>query len=118
MLALVKKPHTELSISGKGAAEILDLIRSRYNVQIISSSKVEDESVLINDTDWWKSSGKNRVLAGARIRKGITQKRLAELTGIRQSVISEYESGKRKMTQKAAAKFAEVLDTYPEKFLS
>ena len=50
--------------------------------------------------------------------KGLTQKQLAEAVGIRQTVLSEYENGKRRITPKMAEKFARALNTYPEKFLS
>ena len=57
------------------------------------------------------------MLAGARLKAGLTQKQLAAETGIRQSVISEYENGRRRMTMRAARKFAAVLNTVPEKFM-
>ncbi|MBO4303535.1 MAG: helix-turn-helix transcriptional regulator [Lentisphaeria bacterium] len=75
-----------------------------------------EKLVNINDTDWWQEN-KHRVLAGARLKAGLTQKQLADKTGIRQSVISEYENGKRRMTMKMARKFASALHTFPEKFM-
>ena len=53
-----------------------------------------------------------------RLERGLTQKQLAETVGIRQTVLSEYENGKRRITPKMAEKFAKALNTYPEKFLS
>ena len=119
MLAVVKTPRTEISLSGEGVSEILDFIRTRFPVQVIDvpQETEDDEFVNINDTDWWKNH-KYRVLAGARLKVGMTQKRLAELTGVRQSIISEYENGKRRISRKAAEKFAVALETFPEKFLA
>lgn len=56
------------------------------------------------------------MLRGARVRLNITQKELAEKTGIKQSRISEYEKDKRPIPQDAAVKFANVLKTVPEHF--
>ena len=119
MLALVKTPHTEIVLNGDGAQEIIDLLRSRFSVQILNppdSLPDDEELVNINDTDWWKNHA-HRALAGARLKAGLTQKQLAEKTGLRQTVISEYENGRRRMTMKTARKFAAALDTFPEKFM-
>ena len=119
MLALVKTPHTEIVLNGDGAQEIIDLLRSRFPVQILTPSDSlpdDEELVNINDTDWWRKR-KHYVLAGARLKAGLTQKQLAAKTGIRQTVISEYENGKRRMTMRVARKFAAALNTFPEKFM-
>lgn len=115
MLALVKTPHTEIVLNGDGAQEIIDLLRSRFTVQVLNPAE-DEELVSINDTDWWRDHA-HRVLAGARLKAGLTQKQLAEKTGLRQTVISEYENGKRRMTMKMARKFAAALGTFPEKFV-
>ena len=122
MLALVKAPHTEieLSFNGSGIAEFLDFLKSHYSVKVVSEAKVTDpdeELIDIEDSEFWKRN-KHRVLTGARLHRGITQKQLSERTGIRQSIISEYEKGKRKITPKVAQRLAKALDTYPEKFIS
>lgn len=122
MLAVVKMPHTdtEMVLNGDGSAEIIDFLRSRFSVQVLNPVESlpddEDELIDINETDWWKKN-KHRVLAGARLKIGLTQKQLAETVGIRQTVLSEYENGKRRITPKMAEKFAKALNTYPEKFL-
>jgi len=122
MLALVKAPHTEieLSFNGSGVEEFLNFLKTHYNVNIVSESKAVDsdeELIDIEDSEFWKRN-KHRVLTGARLRSGITQRQLSEKAGIRQSIISEYEKGKRKITPQAAQKLAKALDTYPEKFIS
>jgi len=43
------------------------------------------------------------------LRKGLTQKQLAELTGISQRHISELETGKRPLGKERAKRLAEVL---------
>ena len=125
MLAVVKTPHTELSVNGEGTEQILAWLRQKYRVEVFSSApkivdrEVDDgnEPVDINDTAWWGKMRK-RLLAGFRLKAGLTQKRLAELSGIRQTVISEYENGKRPLTMAAALKLAPPLSVEPEKLLT
>jgi hypothetical protein len=50
-------------------------------------------------------------LKGARIKEGLTQKKLAVMTGIRQHHISEMENYKRAIGRKNAIKFAKALKT-------
>ncbi len=121
MLAVVKKPHTEIALHGAGTSQILEILRKNFKVEILdvdtSSVNDDNEAVELESTDWWKNN-KYRVLAGARHKIDMTQKELAELSGIRQSVISEYERGKRRVTLKAAIKLAVVLNTTPEHLMA
>ena len=119
MLAVVKKPHTEIALHGSGADQILELLRKTFTVQVldVATDDNADDSVDIKTTDWWKNN-RHRVLAGARHKIAMSQKQLAEASGIRQSVISEYECGKRHITPKAASKLAKVLNTTPERLLT
>ncbi len=118
MLEVVRVRHTEIVLSGIDTAEIIECLRSRFPVEVLRTAEpVDDELIDINETDWWKNN-KHRVLAGARLKAGLTQKKLAEVVGIRQTVLSEYENGKRKVTPKMAEKFAVALNTYPEKFIT
>jgi ribosome-binding protein aMBF1 (putative translation factor) len=117
MLAVVKKPHTEIALHGAGASQVLEFLRKQFTVEIldVDTSSVEDdgdELVDIRETDFWKQN-KHMALAGARHKINMTQKVLAERSGMRQTVISEYESGKRTMTLRAATKLAAVLNTTP-----
>jgi plasmid maintenance system antidote protein VapI len=56
-------------------------------------------------------------LAGSRLKEGMTQKRLSELTGIPQSHISEMENGKRPIGKKRAKILAKVLNVGYKVFL-
>lgn len=70
MLALVKKPHIELSIHGEHTAELVDWIRKKYEIAVLAEEP-EDEFVSIESTEYWKEMEKNRVgnlLVGARLR--------------------------------------------------
>jgi hypothetical protein len=68
MLALVKKPHIELSIQGEHVSELVAWIRKKYDVAVLADEP-EDGFVSIESTEYWKEMEKNRVgnlLAGAR----------------------------------------------------
>lgn len=121
MLAVVEKPHTEIALHGAGASQILELLRKKFTVKVLDvdtgSVNNNDESVEIRSTDWWKNN-KHKVLAGARHKIDMSQKELADASGIRQSVISEYECGKRRITARAAEKLAAKLKTSPERLMS
>ncbi|OEU64506.1 MAG: transcriptional regulator [Desulfobacterales bacterium S5133MH16] len=56
-------------------------------------------------------------LAGSRVKEGLTQKQLSELTGIPQSHISEMENGKRPIGKKRAKILAKALDVGYKIFL-
>ena len=56
-------------------------------------------------------------LKGARVKEGITQNQLAEMTGVKQHHISEMENHKRSIGKKNAKKFAEVLNMNYKVFL-
>jgi len=60
----------------------------------------------------WNSGGVS--IRGGRGKEGLTQKQLAELTGIAQHHISEMENGKRPIGKETARKLAAALNIdYP-----
>lgn len=56
-------------------------------------------------------------LKGARLKEAITQKQLAEMTGVKQHHISEMENHKRSIGKKNAMKFAKALNIHYKVFL-
>ncbi len=113
MLAVVRKPHTEITLSGAGANAVLEILRRNFAVEIVDA---DHDTVPVRETDWWNAN-RHRCLAGARHKAGLTQKQLAERTGIRQSTISEYERGKRSLSLKAATRLAKALGTTPDRLM-
>jgi plasmid maintenance system antidote protein VapI len=74
----------------------------------------------IEDTDFYKEMELNRagnLLEAARIKADMSQKQLAEAIGIRQTMVSEFENGRRKVTRKMAGRFSKVLKVKAERFL-
>lgn len=76
-----------------------------------------DELVPIESTDYWREMESNRVgnlLAGARLKAGLTQTQLAERVGIRQNMVSDYERGRRTYSDAMARRLAEALEVREE----
>jgi len=116
MLVLVKKPRIEISINGEHADELIDWIRKKYEVNILTLD--DEESVAIEDTDFWQEMQSNRIgnlLSAARLKANLSQSRLAGKLGIRQSMISDYERGKRRLTSDMAKRIAKVLNINVER---
>ncbi len=59
MLALVKKPHIEISIQGEDVEEFISWIRQKYDVTILTDVHSED-TIPIEETDFWKEMQSNR----------------------------------------------------------
>ncbi len=111
MLALVKKPHIELSIQGDRVEELVAWIRKKYELSVLSTEDGED-SIPVEKTEFWKQMDRNRVgnlLAGARLKAGLTQGQLAKKLGIRQNMVSDYERGRRTLSPGMATRFSKVL---------
>ncbi len=116
MLALVKKPHIELSIHGEHIDELLAWIKKKYEVTVLADED-RDTYLSVENTEFWKEMEKNRIaniLAGARLKAGLTQAQLAEKLGIRQNMVSDYECGRRKYSEAMAKRFGEVLNVREE----
>ena len=116
MLALVKKPHIEISIHGENVAELVDWIRKKYDVSVLSEELAE-EFVPIEGTQYWQEMEKNRIgnlLAGARLKAGLTQTQLAEKLGIRQNMVSDYEHGRRTYSDVMAKRLSRALKVKEE----
>jgi len=111
MLALVKKPRIEISLQGEHVNELIDWIGQKYEVSILSAE--DSESIAIEETDFWKEMQSNRVgnlLSAARLKAKLSQSQLADKLGIKQNMISDYERGKRRLSQAMAKRIAEILN--------
>ncbi len=110
MLALVKKPRIEISLQGEQVDTLIEWIKKKFEVSILTSEK--SDSVAIEETDFWKKMQSNRIgnlLSAARLKENLSQAQLAEKLGIRQNMISDYERGKRKLSPAMAKRIAEIL---------
>ena len=116
MLALVKKPRIEISLQGEDVGELIEWISKKYEVNILSSD--QDESIAIEETDFWKEMQSNRIgnlLSAARLKANFSQAELGKKLGIRQNMISDYERGKRRLTPDMAKRIAQILNIKVER---
>ena len=110
MLALVKKPRIEISLQGEHVDELIEWIRRKFEVNILTSDGAE--SIPIEETDFWKEMQSNRIgnlLSAARLKANLSQTQLAEELGIRQNMVSDYERGKRRLSATMAERIASIL---------
>lgn len=116
MLALVKKPH-KISLHGERTGELLAWIQRKYDVAIPADDPAGD-MVPIESTEFWKTMERNRIgnlLAGARLKAGLTQAQLAKALGIRQNMVSDYERGRRTYSDAMAKRMSVVLNVKEER---
>jgi len=109
MLGHTKKRHTENPLEARfvGTREKIGKLKD-YARQI----GLQDASDSLSIAEAFPAYGENPLglaLRGARHREGMTQRVLAEATGIPQRHISEMESGKRQIGRERAKKIAEAL---------
>jgi ribosome-binding protein aMBF1 (putative translation factor) len=116
MLALVKKPHIEISLHGERVAELVDWIKKKFEVTVLAEES-GSEFVSIESTKYWEEMEKNRIgnlLAGARLKAGLTQAQLADKLGIRQNMVSDYERGRRRYSDAMAKRISQALKVNEE----
>lgn len=120
MLAVVKKPRIELSLHGDHVEELLSWIRRKFEVAILGAD-APGESIPIEQTGFWREMEKNRagnLLAGARLKAGLTQTQLARQTGVRQNMISDFERGRRALSPSMAKRLCRALKIKEERLMS
>jgi len=118
MLALVKKPRIEISMQGEHVDELIEWIRKKFEVSILTSES--PESIAIEETDFWKEMQSNRIgnlLSAARLKANLSQSQLADKLSVRQNMISDYERGKRRLSPAMAKRIAEVLHINVDRIL-
>ena len=109
MLGHTKKRHTESPMEARfiGSGEKISELKD-YAKRI----GLQDASDSLSIAEAFPAYGDNPLglaLRGARHREGLTQRELAEATGIPQRHISEMEGGKRQIGRERAKKIAEAL---------
>ena len=117
MQALTKKHPTEKQVEVRFRGTPANVIKLRRMAQSLKVTDVtewaleEKDSYSIEELSpemTWNSGGIS--IRGGRGKEGLTQKQLAELTGIAQHHISEMENGKRTIGKETARKLAKALN--------
>ena len=124
MQALTKKRPTEKQVEVRFRGTPANVIKLRRMAQALKVKDVteweleEKEFYSIEELSpeiTWNSGGV--AIRGGRGKEGLTQKQLAELTGIAQHHLSEMENGKRPIGKETARKLAAALNVDYRVFL-
>ncbi|GFO56099.1 hypothetical protein GMSM_31060 [Geomonas sp. Red276] len=110
MLERTKKHRTENQLEARfvGSREEIGKLRE-YAKQI--GAKESDGGVTIQEAfPGYADNAGGMAIRGARFREGLTQRQVAEATGIPQRHISELENGKRQIGKEWAKRLAKALN--------
>ena len=118
MLAVVKKPHIEIS-ADTIPGELLQFLKDNYqNIEIIENNEEAHE---IRSTEWYQemsaASAPGKTLKRYRKRAGMTQTELAQKLGMLKQNISGMENGSRGISKTTAKKLAEIFQISPARFI-
>jgi DNA-binding XRE family transcriptional regulator len=117
MQGLTKKRPTEKQVEVRFRGTHADVIKLRRMAQALKVKDVTEweleekelyELEEVSPELSWNSGGVS--IRGGRAKEGLTQKQLAEMTGIAQHHISEMENGKRPIGKETAKKLAKALN--------
>ena len=115
MQVVERTHHIDITINS-GADSILPLIRSKYPEAKIINDNDDNELIDVQNMEWFQETKKRLKehpglrLNAYRWRAGaMTQKKLAELSGVSRETISRIENGKADMTVAIAKKLSTPL---------
>jgi ribosome-binding protein aMBF1 (putative translation factor) len=110
----MKKPRTETVTIGKARFEVPKETAKAVLVLLKSTTSVDEQVVLANESDTVrkldaKYTRAGACLQGARVKEGLSQLELAARLKIGQSNLSKMELGKRAIGKAMAKRLAEIL---------
>lgn len=110
MLERMKKRRTEKPLEAHFIGSRDKIIKLRDFAKEIGLIEAGETVTIAEAFPGYEENPQGMVLKGARHREGLTQRELAELTGIPQRHLSELENGKRQMGREWAKKIAGALN--------
>jgi ribosome-binding protein aMBF1 (putative translation factor) len=110
MLAHTKKHLTEKPHEARFIGEPEKIVELRRIAKKMGLHDATDSVTVEEAFPEYAVNPLGSALRGARHREGLTQRQLAEKTGIPQRHISEMESGKRQIGRERAKRLAETLN--------
>lgn len=109
MLERTKKRPIEKPLEARFVGSREQIVKLRDFAKEIGLHEATDTVTVAEAFPGYAENPLGMALRGARYREGITQRQLAERTGIPQRHISGLENGKRQMGREWARKLAEAL---------
>ena len=117
MSVLVKMPHMEVEIRGKGYQKVIDVLKSAFEGVVIS----DESAVNLKETDWYKEMNESwtpaKEIRANRNKLQITQELLGEKIGKKRQYISDIENGRRGVTIAVAKELGKVFKSDYHNFL-
>jgi DNA-binding XRE family transcriptional regulator len=129
MLAHMKTLHTDnsqtaeiiLTVPVNKTPAITEAIAGMFRFagyEITIPTQEFDDDKLYSIEEVFPDRSPAKILRGARLTFELDQTELAEKLGIKQSRLSEMETGKRPISRKMAAKLGKVFDMPPKTFIT
>ena len=109
MLERTKRHRTEKPLEVRFVGSLEKIGKLRDYAKEIGLLEATDTITVAEAFPGYAENPLGMALRGARYREGMTQRQLAEISGIPQRHISELENGKRQMGREWAKKLAEAL---------
>ncbi|MDR1812884.1 MAG: helix-turn-helix domain-containing protein [Candidatus Fibromonas sp.] len=117
MLAVVNRPRIEIRAK-RIPVKQMNFIRLEYPNVVVKKDNEDSDEVDFTELEWfketWASMTPGENLKLLREEQRISKKELSEKCGISLVRISDYESGRVKISQSIAKKLAKVLGTAEE----
>ena len=110
MLERMKKLRTEKLLEARFIGSRDQIVKLRDYAKEIGLIEATETVTVAEAFPGYEENPQGMVLKGARHREGLTQREVAELTGIPQRHLSELENGKRQMGREWARKLAVALN--------
>lgn len=122
MQVLVKTRHTKITMEGEISPDVLSALKNAYGKDVRIIDDPAEEIMDVTETEWYKTTKKN-ITPGACMRyyreiHGMTQEQLGQkLGGIPRQLISNMETGQRKINIETAKKLALLFDLPVDRFI-
>jgi ribosome-binding protein aMBF1 (putative translation factor) len=95
-------------------SQIYDVLLKHGTVVDPLNGRVEAADLAVVEGKEMERNRIGNLLAGSRLKAGLTQAQLAEKLGIRQNMVSDYERGRRTYSDAMSARLCKVLQVKEE----
>ena len=121
MLAVVKTPHTNITLEGEIPTAVLNVVKEYFGKVVKITPSEDDEYVDVFETQWLKGVRKS-MTPGDSIRAnrelmGWTQVELGKKLSRSRQYVSDLEHGRRSVSKEMVKELAQIFKTSADAFL-